>query len=120
MKIVICGDVHGCDYWKVGAEYLRNNPEAKMIFLGDYLDPYTGWEGVTSEEALVNFKELLEFANENEDRVILLYGNHDLFYVDEEKGQFVDDTPVDSINDCAVDTDNANEIVIGNSKIIPR
>ena len=83
MKLVICGDVHGADFWKIGAEYVKNNSDAKMICLGDYLDPYTRYEGINHEQALVNFKDLLDFAQEYKDRVILLKGNHDYFYFDQ-------------------------------------
>ena len=37
----------------------------------------------------------------------------------EEKGQSVDDTPVESTNDCAVDTDDATEITIESSGTTP-
>ena len=76
MKIVICGDIHGDSFWKTGAEYLKNNPDVKMIFLGDYLDPYTRYEGFTHDDAYNNLVEILEFAKEYKDRVILLRGNH--------------------------------------------
>jgi predicted phosphodiesterase len=82
MKIVICGDIHGDNFWKAGAEYIKNNPEAKMICLGDYLDPYTRYEGIDQDQAYLNFVELLEFAKEYKDQVILLRGNHDYFYLD--------------------------------------
>lgn len=85
MKLIINGDIHGQPFWKNGLKYFNENPDSKMIFLGDYLDPYTRYEGVTAEEALFNFKEILEFAKANSLRVILLYGNHDQFYIDEEK-----------------------------------
>lgn len=53
-----------------------------MVFLGDYLDPYTYFEDITHEQAYNNFIEILEFAKANPLRVILLYGNHDNFYTD--------------------------------------
>lgn len=85
MKIIICGDIHGRSFWKNGLKYFNENPESKMIFLGDYLDPYEYYEKITHEKALENFKELLEFVNANKERVILLYGNHDCFQIDEER-----------------------------------
>ena len=42
--------------------------------MGDYLDPY-GHEGISNEKAIENFKEIIEFAKENSN-VVLLYGNH--------------------------------------------
>jgi HD superfamily phosphohydrolase YqeK len=81
--IAIIPDVHGRQFWTKIKDKVDDFD--KIIFLGDYLDPYTRYEGITCEQALNNFKELLEFANDHKDRVILLYGNHDLFYIDEEK-----------------------------------
>lgn len=56
-----------------------------MIFLGDYVDPYTYDEGLTKTDAYENFKEILEFARNNKDRVILLYGNHCQYYINPER-----------------------------------
>ena len=74
--IIVCGDSHADPFWKNGLNYFYSHPECKFIFLGDYLDPYTYHEGITHEQAYVNFKEILEFARANPLRVILLYGNH--------------------------------------------
>lgn len=56
-----------------------------MIFLGDYLDPYTRYDGITHQQAYDNFLEILEFAKANPLRVILLRGNHDEYLFDEER-----------------------------------
>ena len=84
--IIISGDLHGSTHWKNGLDYFYSHPECKFIFLGDYLDPYTRYEGITHEDAYNNFLEVLEFARNNRERVILLWGNHDRFYdnIDEE------------------------------------
>ena len=75
---IICPDVHGRKFWKdVAVEYDGSVP---FIFLGDYLDPYSD-EGITAEDAEINFKELWEFV-EKWDNVIPLLGNHDLSYLD--------------------------------------
>lgn len=74
--IIVCGDLHGSTHWKNGLDYFYSHPECKFIFLGDYLDPYTRHEGISHGEAYVNFKEVLEFARNNRERVILLWGNH--------------------------------------------
>lgn len=83
--IIICGDLHGDLFWKNGLDYFYSHPECKFIFLGDYLDPYTRYEGITHEEAYNNFLEVLEFARNNRERVILLRGNHDEFLSDENR-----------------------------------
>jgi hypothetical protein len=74
-KLLIVPDVHGRKFWKDVKEY----PDANIIFLGDYLDPYTGIEGIMPLDAIENFKEILEFAREHKDNVTLLYGNHDSY-----------------------------------------
>lgn len=81
-KFVICGDIHGDSFWKAGAEYIKNNLDVKMIFLGDYLAPYTTYEGFTPQQAYDNFVEIIEFVREYKDRVILLWGNHDIGNID--------------------------------------
>ena len=78
--IIIVPDEHGRGLWKNGLNYFNTHPDSKMIFLGDYLDPYTRHEGINHGEAYVNFKEILEFARNNRERVILLWGNHDRYY----------------------------------------
>lgn len=83
--IIIVPDEHGRGLWKNGLKYFNENPESKMIFLGDYLDPYTYHEGITHGQAYVNFKEILEFARANPLRVILLYGNHCQYYIDKRR-----------------------------------
>lgn len=74
-KVLIIPDVHGRTFWKD----VKETQDTPIVFLGDYLDPYTSVEGITPEIALENFKEILRFADENKDRVTLLYGNHDSY-----------------------------------------
>lgn len=78
--IIIVPDEHGRGLWKNGLNHFNTHPDSKMIFLGDYLDPYTYHENITHEDAYNNFLEILEFARNNRERVILLWGNHDRFY----------------------------------------
>ena len=74
-KLFIVPDVHGRTFWKE----VENTEGAPIVFLGDYLDPYTSIEGITGESAIDNFNEIIQFAKENKDRVTLLYGNHDSY-----------------------------------------
>ena len=85
VNFIICGDLHGDSFWKNGLDYFYSHPECKFIFLGDYLDPYTRYEGITHEDAYNNFLEVLEFARNNRERVILLRGNHDEWNFDENR-----------------------------------
>lgn len=75
MKILIIPDVHGRKFWR---EYI-NDEFDHIIFLGDYLDPYPG--EATAEEALQEFKDIINFKNSNLEKVTLLIGNHDCPYM---------------------------------------
>ena len=79
--MILCiGDIHGRNFWKEAVEKSIDKVE-KIIFLGDYLDPYP-WEGITRKEAIANFQEIIDFKKENKDNVVLLLGNHDFPYID--------------------------------------
>lgn len=71
MKQLILGDIHGRTVWKEIIE--KENPD-KVIFLGDYVSTH---DLVTEEEQIENLKEILDYKEENPDKVILLRGNHD-------------------------------------------
>lgn len=76
---VIFPDIHGRDFWKAVVDKYKDHSNVVFIFLGDYLDPYPH-EYISEETAIENFKGILDFANSNKDRVILLLGNHDMSY----------------------------------------
>lgn len=76
-KILIIPDVHGRTFWKKAIELI--DTVDKVVFLGDYLDPYYH-ENISKLDTITNFKEILEFKKNNFDKVILLIGNHDLHY----------------------------------------
>ena len=75
-EMLIIPDVHGRTFWKEPCE----NWKGKIIFLGDYFDPYPQ-ELITDEMAYINAIELFSFIEKNSDRVIALLGNHDLHYL---------------------------------------
>ena len=76
MKVVAIGDTHGRNGWK---EIVKDNLDSIIIFLGDYLDPYSS-EGISDDDCIVNFLEIIEF-KKNNSNVILLIGNHDYQYL---------------------------------------
>lgn len=78
-EILIIPDVHGRKFWKEPCE----NWKGKIVFLGDYFDPYPQ-EEITDEMAYVNAIEVFKFIEENSDRVIALLGNHDLHYLSDD------------------------------------
>jgi hypothetical protein len=73
--ILIIPDTHGRKFWRKALEII--DEVDKVIFLGDYLDPYD----VSEEECLIEFKEIVEFKLKYPDKVILLIGNHDCEYI---------------------------------------
>lgn len=78
MKILIIPDVHGRDFW---IEPCYNIDKFdKVIFLGDYHDPYTFQVSVDTSRHRLHDK-LLPFVLEHKDKVVCLLGNHDGNYV---------------------------------------
>ena len=76
-KCLLIPDIHGRKFWKEPCSNIKEYN--KVIFLGDYLDPYR-FEDITIAEAIDNFKEIIKLKKENKDKVILLLGNHDMPY----------------------------------------
>lgn len=78
-EILIIPDVHGRQFWK---EPLKEGPDQweKIVFLGDYIDPYPA-EGITSEEAIEVLKEIVSLKKLWKDKIVLLMGNHDFGYM---------------------------------------
>jgi hypothetical protein len=72
-KIVVIGDIHGRDVWNT---IVDQNADADLfVFLGDYVSTH---EGISDEDQLNNFFDILQYKEDNPDRVILLRGNHDM------------------------------------------
>ena len=63
--ILIVPDIHGRKFWKEPCSNV--DKYEKIIFLGDYLDPYTWREDISKDDAIDNFKEIISFARENKD-----------------------------------------------------
>ena len=78
-KVLIVPDVHGRTFWEKPVEKELNNVD-KIIFLGDYLDPYPR-EGISPEESIEVFKKIIDLKIPNPDKIILLIGNHDWHYI---------------------------------------
>ncbi len=76
-KIIAIGDVHGLDSWK---NIIEKHNDCHIVFLGDYCDPYNPRQ--SPAEVVDNLKEIITYKQENEARVTLLLGNHDVHYFD--------------------------------------
>lgn len=77
MNILIVPDVHGRTFWRKAKELVTKYH--KIIFLGDYLDPYSQ-EGINPDMAFREFLDIIEFKKKYPKKVTLLLGNHDLHY----------------------------------------
>ena len=74
MALLILPDIHGRPFWKKAVEDNIDKVD-KVIFLGDYHDPYP-WEGFTKKQSIDNFREIIELKRGSPEKVILLLGNH--------------------------------------------
>ena len=81
VSVLVIPDVHGRKFWKEAIDKFPKDiyPDLNIIFLGDYVDPYSSFEDITPEDAYNNFLEILEYIK-NDSRIIPLIGNHDWHY----------------------------------------
>lgn len=76
-KILVIPDVHGSNFWVESCANITQYD--RIVFLGDYVDS-SGFEDVSNQEMLSNFIKIIDLKKENQDKIILLYGNHDFGY----------------------------------------
>lgn len=74
-KIVVLGDLHGREIWK---DIVKKESDAdKIIFLGDYTCPRDlAWVYRDPTDLCGFLYEILDYKDQNPDKVILLRGNH--------------------------------------------
>lgn len=75
-ELLVLPDIHGREFWRGPCNDIEKYD--KVIFLGDYFDPYD-FEHISVPQAIVNFEEILELKKNNMDKVVLLLGNHKKF-----------------------------------------
>lgn len=85
-KILIFPDIHGRTYWKDVLTKVNLDDFEKVIFLGDYVDPYPFENTISVDSAIENLKDIIEFKRQNQEKVILLIGNHDYYYFTKTSG----------------------------------
>ena len=74
-KIVCIGDVHGRRVWRNIIN--KENDADKIIFLGDYVS--THWPiAITEDQEIEELYGILDYKENNKDKVVLLRGNHDI------------------------------------------
>lgn len=78
MKLLIIPDVHGRDFWEEPCSHIDEFD--KVIFLGDYHDPYL--TQVSRDKSRHQLRDkLVPFVKEHQDKVVCLMGNHDGNYI---------------------------------------
>ena len=80
---LIVPDVHCREFWKEPVKSVLAETDAKIVFIGDYLDGYDfEWDKGFDYQTLGlnNFKEIIELKKQYPDRITLLLGNHDCTY----------------------------------------
>lgn len=80
-KIIVVPDVHGRIFWKGPVKKYMAAVD-KVIFLGDYLDPYENEDGL-ADDIFENLMEIVKLKQDNMEKVVLLKGNHDQHYASE-------------------------------------
>lgn len=83
IKILIVPDVHCREFWKAPVKSVLSETDAKIVFLGDYVDGYKfEWDDNFDYKTLGvnNFKEIIELKKQYPNRITLLLGNHDCTY----------------------------------------
>ena len=71
-KILVLGDIHGRLCW---LDIIEDERPDLTVFLGDYVSTH---EGISAEQQCSNLEDILNYKEENPDKVILLRGNHDM------------------------------------------
>lgn len=78
-NILIIPDVHGRTFWQKPFEEVIDNID-KVIFLGDYFDPYP-YENIDKLDMYSNFINIMKEYDKTPHKIILLLGNHDCHYI---------------------------------------
>ena len=85
LEVLIIPDVHGREFWIKPVKDVLENSDKPVIFLGDYLDPYSyELEGTgihPQEHAIDIFKQVIDTKKQYSERVTLLIGNHKVQFV---------------------------------------
>ena len=99
IQILVIPDVHGRQFWKQPVMEVLENTNAKIVFLGDYLDVYPkefeemygfksnvyiqeNYDKIYQllDDTVEMFGEIIELKKKYPERITLLVGNHDCGY----------------------------------------
>lgn len=71
MKTLVLGDIHGRLHWY---DIIQKEQPDRVIFLGDYVSTH---DSIPADQQMSNLEDILNYKDENPDKVILMRGNHD-------------------------------------------
>ena len=94
--ILVVPDVHGRIFWKEPVKKYLDAVD-KVIFLGDYLDPYEDEDGL-ADDIFENLMEIVNLKQDNMEKVVLLKGNHDQHYASERFEELAGGSRIDQQN----------------------
>lgn len=72
MRILVLGDTHGRLIWN---DVIKNESPNLVVFLGDYVSTH---ELISPDQQLSNLEDILNYKENNSEKVILLRGNHEI------------------------------------------
>ena len=78
MKILIIPDLHCRKFWR-RCIFDNTNKVEKVVFLGDYFDPYN--EQNLEDDPILMILDIIGLKKSEPDKYILLIGNHDCHYI---------------------------------------
>lgn len=76
MRILAVGDIH-TKLWIIDEVEKLLADYDKVVFVGDYADDWMA----TSGDSIATWRKLMELQKDNEDKVIIMSGNHDFIYL---------------------------------------
>lgn len=74
-KYTIIGDIHGRTIWRDIVQ--KESDSDKIIFLGDYVSTHYP-NDISEDQEIEELYEILDYKEQNKDKVVLLRGNHDV------------------------------------------
>ena len=97
-KVLVVPDIHGETFWKEPV-YKYIDQVDRIVFLGDYLDPYPE-EGkeYTPQGLFDNLMDIIDLKRANMEKVVLLKGNHDQHYASEKCRELACASRIDATN----------------------
>ncbi len=79
-KVLVIPDIHGETFWIEPVQKHIDQVD-RIVFLGDYLDPYRQFEDEYNPDVVFNnMMDIVNLKLINKDKVVLLKGNHDFHY----------------------------------------